>query len=49
VAVLERGKLVQLGSHDELLAREGPYRRLWQLQQSALLEPDPASAMGVSA
>ncbi|MBC8070259.1 MAG: ABC transporter ATP-binding protein [Deltaproteobacteria bacterium] len=49
VAVLERGKLVQLGSHDELLAREGPYRRLWQLQQSALLEHGSASGMGVSA
>jgi ABC-type multidrug transport system fused ATPase/permease subunit len=32
IAVLDDGWLVELGSHDELLAREGLYARLWQLQ-----------------
>jgi ATP-binding cassette subfamily B protein len=30
VLVLEAGRLVQDGSHAELLQREGPYRRLWE-------------------
>ena len=37
IAVMEQGRVVQLGTHDELAAREGLYRRLWQIQ-SALEE-----------
>jgi ATP-binding cassette subfamily B protein len=29
ILVLDRGRLVQQGTHDQLVAREGPYRRLW--------------------
>ncbi len=32
IFVLDRGRLVQEGTHDELLAAEGPYRRLWKIQ-----------------
>ena len=32
IAVLDDGWLVELGSHDELLARDGLYARLWRLQ-----------------
>jgi ATP-binding cassette, subfamily B, bacterial MsbA len=32
IAVLDDGWLVELGTHDELLAREGLYARLWRLQ-----------------
>jgi ATP-binding cassette subfamily B protein len=32
IFVLDRGRLVQEGTHDELLAASGPYRRLWQIQ-----------------
>ncbi|QDU84078.1 Lipid A export ATP-binding/permease protein MsbA [Planctomycetes bacterium Pla163] len=35
IAVLEDGHLVELGTHDELLAREGTYARLHALQTSA--------------
>jgi ATP-binding cassette subfamily B protein len=35
ILVLERGALVQMGSHDQLLEQEGPYRRLWRIQQEA--------------
>ncbi len=32
IFVLDRGRLTQVGTHDELLAEEGPYRRLWKIQ-----------------
>jgi len=35
VLVLERGRLVQQGHHDELLKQPGPYRRLWDREQAA--------------
>jgi len=39
ILVLERGKIVEQGSHDELLARGGPYHALYHAQFAA-----PASA-----
>jgi ABC-type multidrug transport system fused ATPase/permease subunit len=36
IVVLERGRLVEIGRHDELLARGGIYASLYQMQ---LLEP----------
>ena len=32
IAVMDKGRIVQLGTHDELVARDGLYRRLWQIQ-----------------
>ena len=32
IFVLNHGRLEQVGTHDELLAEEGPYRRLWAIQ-----------------
>lgn len=32
ILVLHRGRLVEEGSHDELLAANGPYRKLYELQ-----------------
>ena len=34
ILVLERGELVQIGSHEELLSQEGLYRRIWMIQNS---------------
>ena len=38
ILVLERGTIVQAGTHRELLEQEGPYRRLWRLQEEELDE-----------
>ncbi len=32
IAVIDAGRLVDLGTHDELLTRDGPYARLWRNQ-----------------
>ena len=40
IVVLERGKIVEQGSHDELLAKEGRYSHLWNLQLSDDRRPE---------
>ena len=33
IIVMNQGKIVEQGSHEELLARKGEYYRLWEMQQ----------------
>jgi subfamily B ATP-binding cassette protein MsbA len=32
ILVLEKGRIVQVGTHDELLRLGGPYRRVYEMQ-----------------
>jgi ABC-type multidrug transport system fused ATPase/permease subunit len=34
IAVLERGRVIELGSHDELMRADGRYRTMFELQAS---------------
>jgi len=45
IAVMEQGRITELGSHEELLARNGTYRRLYHLQFG---EADLAMAEGTA-
>jgi ABC-type multidrug transport system fused ATPase/permease subunit len=40
ICVLEGGRVVELGSHDELMARGGRYRTMFELQASRFVEVD---------
>ena len=44
VAVLQDGKLVELGTHDDLVARGGFYAQLWQSWIRSGAEPEPEAA-----
>ena len=40
--VLEAGRIVEQGSHEELLALRGHYEKLWRHQSGGFLAPDVA-------
>ncbi|HEY4093926.1 MAG TPA: ABC transporter, partial [Baekduia sp.] len=40
IAVLDDGRIVELGSHDELMAAGGEYARLFALQADAFTETE---------
>ncbi len=41
LVVMDRGKIVEIGNHDDLMAREGHYWRLYMAQSKQLDEPPP--------
>jgi ATP-binding cassette, subfamily B, multidrug efflux pump len=44
LVVMDAGRIVEEGSHDELIARGGIYAQLWQRQSGGFLELEPAEA-----
>ncbi|WP_285752543.1 ABC transporter ATP-binding protein [Lentzea sp. NBRC 105346] len=45
LVVLDRGEIVEQGTHDELLARQGTYARLWHHQSGGFLTEDEEPAV----
>jgi ABC-type transport system involved in Fe-S cluster assembly fused permease/ATPase subunit len=44
IIVLDRGRIVERGTHEGLLARRGAYAHMWSIQQQEVPQPDPATA-----
>jgi len=44
LVVLDRGQIIEKGTHQELLHLHGTYARLWQHQSGGFLDDDPTSA-----
>ena len=45
IVVMERGKIIETGTHNELLEKDGIYKRLYELQ---FLEDEPSEQLAVS-
>jgi len=48
LVVLDRGSVVEIGNHDELMAQEGHYYRLYQAQARNVDTEDNASKIEIS-
>ncbi|MFJ4776954.1 ABC transporter ATP-binding protein [Streptomyces sp. NPDC088762] len=44
LVVLDRGRIIEQGTHQELLTADGAYAKLWQHQSGGFLEDTPARA-----
>jgi ATP-binding cassette subfamily B multidrug efflux pump len=43
LVVLDRGRVIETGTHAELLMRSGHYARLWERQSNGFVDPDVAA------
>jgi ATP-binding cassette subfamily B protein len=44
ILVFDQGRIVEDGGHDQLLAQQGVYYRLWTMQAGGFLPDDARSA-----
>ena len=49
ILVMDRGLIIERGTHDELLARNGPYAWLWRAQARRVARPAVYGVPGVPA
>jgi len=49
LVVLDRGQIVEKGTHQELLRLNGTYARLWQHQSGGFLDDDITATMPAEA
>ena len=49
IAVLEHGRVIELGTHDELMAKGGRYRTMFDLQAQRFTEEEPGATYDVLA
>ena len=38
IVVMDKGKIVQMGKHNDLIRQKGPYKELWKLQKGGYIE-----------
>jgi ATP-binding cassette subfamily B protein len=44
IVVLDKGSVVEQGSHEELIAKKGMYYRLWEMQQGNFIVEEGSDA-----
>jgi len=38
IVVLDKGRVVQIGKHGDLIGKKGVYRELWNIQKGGFIE-----------